>query len=97
MVELSRERIEQMLQEETAKKEELANILRGIYTRYMRLYEKYLADIDALNDDEIGKLRAFHEETRSLFRYYYIVQHPFDFFQCLNCSFTGYLEPESRG
>ena len=73
MVELSRERIEQMLQEETAKKEELANILRGIYTRYMRLYEKYLADIDALNDDEIGKLRAFHEETRSLFRYYYIV------------------------
>ena len=55
MVELSRERIEQMLQEETAKKEELANILRGIYTRYMRLYEKYLADIDALNDDEIGK------------------------------------------
>jgi len=70
MVELSRERIEQMLQEETAKKEELANILRGIYTRYMRLYEKYLADIDALNDDEIGKLRAFHKETRSLFRYY---------------------------
>lgn len=40
MVGLSNERIEQILHEETAKKEELQTILRGIYTRYMRLYER---------------------------------------------------------
>lgn len=69
MVELSKERIEQMLHEETRKKEELDTILRSIYTRYMRLYEKYFSDIDALNDDEIAKLRGYHEETRSLVKY----------------------------
>ena len=44
MVELSNERIEQILHEETMKKEELETILRSIYTRYMRLYEKYFAE-----------------------------------------------------
>ena len=72
MVELSRERIEQILHEETAKKEELSSILRSIYTRYMRLYEKYFADLDALNDERISELRQYHEETRSLVRYYYM-------------------------
>ena len=72
MVELSKERIEQILHEETAKKEELDTILRSIYTRYRRMYEKYFADIDALNDDKIAELRKFHEETRSLVRYYYM-------------------------
>ena len=72
MVELSKERIEQILHEETMKKEELETILRSIYTRYMRLYEKYFADIDALNDDEIAALRQYHEETTSLVRYYYM-------------------------
>ena len=72
MVELSNERIEQILHGETAKKEELATILRGIYTRYMRLYEKYFADIDALNNDKIAELRKYHEETVSLVRYYYM-------------------------
>ena len=72
MVELSKERIEQILHEETMKKEELETILRSIYTRYMRLYEKYFADIDALNDDEVAELRKYHEETRSLVRYYYM-------------------------
>ena len=38
MVELSNERIDQILHEETAKTEELTTILRSIYTRYMRLY-----------------------------------------------------------
>ena len=61
MVELSNERIEQILHQETAKKEELATILRGIYTRYMRLYEKLFADIDALNDEKITELRKYHE------------------------------------
>ena len=56
MVELSNRRIEQILHEETAKKEELATILRGIYTRYMHLYESYFADIDALSDDKVAEL-----------------------------------------
>ena len=72
MVELSKERVEQILHEETVGKEELTTILRGIYTRYMRLYERYFADIDALNDDVIAELRAYHEETRSLEKYYYM-------------------------
>ena len=63
MVELSNERMEQILHKETAKKEELTTILRGIYTRYMLLYEKYFADIDALNDDEVTALKNYHEET----------------------------------
>ena len=72
MIELTDKRIEQILHEETASKEELGTILRGIYTRYMCLYERYFADIDALNDDKIAELRKFHEETRSLVRYYYM-------------------------
>ena len=72
MVELSKERIEKIMCEETATTEELPMILRSIYTRYMRLIEKYMADIDALNDDEIAKLRAYHEETQSLVKYYYL-------------------------
>ena len=72
MVELSNERIGQILHEETAKTEELATILRSIYTRYMRLYEKYFADIDALNNAKIAELRKYHEETGSLVRYYYM-------------------------
>ncbi len=72
MVELSNERIGQILHEETAKTEELTTILRGIYTRYMRLYEKYFADIDALNNAKIAELRKYHEETGSLVRYYYM-------------------------
>ena len=72
MVELSNERIEQILHEETTKKEETETILRSIYTRYMRLYEKYFADIEALNDDEIAGLKNHHEETRSLIKYFYM-------------------------
>lgn len=72
MKELTNERIEQILHEETTKKEELSTILRGIYTRYMRLYEKYFADIDALNDDMIAEFREYQKETDSLVRYYFL-------------------------
>jgi len=72
MVELSSERVEEILHKETMKTEELTTILRGIYTRYMRLYEKYFADIDALNDEEIAKLKKYNEETESLVKYYYM-------------------------
>ena len=72
MVELSNERIGQILHEETVKTEELKTILRGIYTRYMRLYEKYFSDIDALTNAKIAELRKYHEETLSLVRYYYM-------------------------
>ena len=72
MLELSNERIAQILHEETVKKEDADTILRGIYSRYRQLYEKYLEDIDALNDDKIAEMRSYHEETRSLIKYYYM-------------------------
>ena len=72
MVELSKERIDQILHEETMKKEELETILRSIYTRYMRLFEGYFADIDALNDAKIAQWRKYNEETCSLVKYYYM-------------------------
>ena len=72
MIELSKEKIEKILHEETVKTEELATILRSIYTRYMRMYEKYYSDIDALNDDTISELRDYHEVTKSLIKYYYL-------------------------
>ena len=72
MLELTNERIDKILHEETMKTEDLKTILRSIYTRYLRLYEKYFADIDALNDDMIAELRAYHEETVSLVKYYYM-------------------------
>ena len=72
MIELSNERIEQILHEETLKKEETETILRSVYVRYMRLYEKYFADIDALDDEKIAELKTYHEETRSLVKYYYM-------------------------
>lgn len=72
MIDLSNNRIEQILHEESPKKEELATILRSIYTRYMRLYESYFADIDALNDEKIAAWKAYDEETLSLVKYYYM-------------------------
>ena len=72
MLELSKDRIEKILHEETVKKEEPETILRGIYTRYMHLFETYFADLDALNEEKIAELRIYHEETRSLVRYFYL-------------------------
>ncbi|MBR4473062.1 MAG: hypothetical protein IKS55_05445 [Oscillospiraceae bacterium] len=72
MLELSTERVDEILHKETQKTEELPTILRGIYTRYMHLCEEYLADLDALNDDKIAELKKYHEETRSLVKYYYM-------------------------
>ena len=72
MIELNNERAEAILKEETPKTTELATILRAIYTRYLRLYEKYFADIKALNNDKIAELNRYHEETRSLVKYYYM-------------------------
>ena len=72
MLELSNERVSQILHQETLQTEELTTILRAIYTRYMRLYEKVFADIEALDDAEIARLRQYHEETRSLMKFYYL-------------------------
>lgn len=72
MVELKNERIEEILHKETPKKEEAEAILRTVYTRYMQLYEKYFADPDALNDEDIRGMKEYHEETRSLMKYYYM-------------------------
>ncbi|SEA05253.1 hypothetical protein SAMN05216349_10453 [Oribacterium sp. KHPX15] len=72
MVELTTGRINQILHEETAGKEDLATILRGIYTRYMHLYEEYFSDIDSLNDDKIAELKKYNEETISLAKHYYL-------------------------
>ena len=72
MVELNNERIEQILKDETMKTQDLTTILRGIYTRYINLYEKYIAGCDTLNDDKISEFKKYHEETRSLIKYYYM-------------------------
>lgn len=72
MVELSNKRVEQILHEETQKTEQLSTILRAVYTRYMRLYEQYFADVDALDDDRIAELKQYHEETKSLVKHYYM-------------------------
>ncbi|MGX8679746.1 MAG: hypothetical protein ACQGQO_11680 [Sphaerochaetaceae bacterium] len=72
MIELNNERVDQILHKETQKTEELQTILRALYARHMYLYEKYLGDIDALNDDVIAGLKKYHEETVSLMKYYYM-------------------------
>lgn len=72
MFDLSIERLGQILQQETPKKEELPTILRSIYTRYLYMYEKIFADIDALNDDVIAALNKYNEETKCLVKYYYM-------------------------
>ena len=72
MIELSKERIGQILHEETLKTEDVKTILRSVYNRYMHLYEKYFADIDALNDETIAEMRKYNEETQSLIKYYYM-------------------------
>lgn len=72
MIEISNERIKQILEDETAKTQDLTTILRGIYARYMNLYERYFADPEALNDDKIAELGKYHEETKSLIKYYYL-------------------------
>jgi hypothetical protein len=95
MLELSKERIEKILHEESPAKEDQDVILRAIYNRYMDLYERYFADIDALNDEKIAEFRAYHEETKSLFKYYY-VDIPLDvcdglrkFYKESDCKFLG--------
>ena len=72
MVEISKERVEKILHDETPKDETLKTILRGIYLRYARLYEEYFADIDALNGQIIARLRQDHEEIRGLIKSYYL-------------------------
>jgi len=72
MSELNYEKIDQIMHKETPKTEDLLLILRGIYLRLVRLFERYYADIDALNDDRIDELKQYHEETISLVKYYYM-------------------------
>ena len=72
MVELSNERIEKILHEETVKEAEPKALLRSIYARYMHLYENYLANMDGLTDDGIAELKKYHEETESLVKHYYM-------------------------
>lgn len=69
---LSNERIQQILHQETPQQEEVKTILRAVYIRYMNLFEKYLGDVDGLNDEKIAEMRQYHEETTSLIRYYYM-------------------------
>ena len=72
MIDLSPERMDRILHEETPKKEAPDTVLRSVYIRYMRLYEQYFADIDALTDDRIAELRRYSEETWGLVRCYYM-------------------------
>ena len=72
MIELNNEVLEKILGKETAKTEDLKTILRAIYTRTMRLYEKYFQNMDVLSNDVIEELKKYNEETRSLMKYYYL-------------------------
>ena len=72
MVELSKERIKQILEEETKETEALPLLLRSIYARYMKLYEDYFADMESLTNEKIAEFRKYHEETKSLIKYYYM-------------------------
>lgn len=91
MVELSKERMDQILHEESIKKEDVDTILRGIYTRYMRLFEKYFADPEALDDEKIAEMKKYHEETVSLTKYYYM-DIPNDICTALRVFDTEYTE-----
>ena len=82
MIEFSVETINKILHEETAQREELSMIVRSIYTRYMRMYEEYFADIDALNDAKIAAFRKKNEETKSLMKYYYL-DIPLDVYEAI--------------
>ena len=82
MKELSKERIDKILHEENLKTEDQKVLLRAIYLRYMHLYETYYSDIDKLNDKKIEQLRKYHEETKSLLKYYYM-DIPHDVTLCL--------------
>ncbi len=79
MIELSMEKVEKILYQETPKTDALPTILRSIYTRYMRLYERYFADIDSLDDEVIAEFRKFNDETASFVKYYYM-DIPMDIF-----------------
>ena len=72
MIELSNERIEQMLHDETKKTEALPTLLRCIYTRYMYLFGLYFDNLETLNDDKIAEFKKYHAETQALIRYYYM-------------------------
>ena len=72
MIELSNDRIKEILEDETAKTIDLKIILRGLYTRYRNLYEPYIAGFDKLNDDRVAEFAKTHAETKALFKYYYL-------------------------
>jgi len=72
MIELSKERIDQIVYDETPKTDVLPTILRSIYNRYMHLYENYFTDIDALDDKKIAELKEYHKETKELIKYFYL-------------------------
>ena len=72
MIELSKERIDEILHKETLKTEDQKTLLRAIYGRYMHLYEDYFSDTDKLNEKKITQLQKYHEETKSLLKYYYM-------------------------
>jgi calmodulin len=57
MIQLSNERVEQILHEETKKTEPLPQLLRAIYTRYMNLYEDYIANMYDLTNEKIAEYK----------------------------------------
>ena len=99
MVELTYEKIDKILHEETLKSEDARTIQRALYNRNMCLYEKYLSDIDALNDETIAEMKKYHEETKSLLKYYRmdIPQDTSDGLDAFNKKFTDrILGPDWR-
>ncbi len=72
MIQISNERAEQIIQEETKKTQPLPQLLRAIYTRYMNLYEDYIANIYDLTSEKIAAYKKQNDETIALVRYYYM-------------------------
>lgn len=87
MIQLSNERVEQILHEETKKTEPLPQLLRAIYTRYMNLYEDYIANMYDLTNEKVAEYKKQNDETICLVKYYYmdIPRHPFPG-RCASCA-----------
>lgn len=72
MIQLSNERAEQIIQEETKKTQPLPQLLRAIYTRYMNLYEDYIANMFDLTSEKVAEYKKQNDETICLVRYYFM-------------------------
>ena len=72
MVELSPERIEEILHKETVKEEDPKTVMRAVYNRYRCVFEQYIDQIFEMNQSKIDEFNKYHQETNSLIKYYFV-------------------------